>query len=200
MSKLTNPINSTLFITNYYDKLINQIDIYAETLLEAIDANQATSERKKPARTLIPVSTTTIQQQEIEEDSSIFCKAVKDPYNDKYTSDDETNLVGNESTLDFSNQQHGRDFVHSTRMALIDYVRRLKEQNIKWHEKESKSMNQRTQIDAGVNANVDEFASRILMPKFSFLLEINQMSEELFKMYLIEIDFYLTQEEIQFLK
>lgn len=213
MAKLAqkSPLIPTLFISNYYDDLINEIDIYTETLIETIknkpnnSSNESLTHQELPPRnhlTLIPLTGQHNDEQQVveQQEESIFCKSLKDPYSDEYTFDE--TLDGNEITLDRT-LTTSEDFVHSTRMQLIEYILGLKEKNIRWYEEcPDKSRFKVEPLASGESRDkvVEDFKRRILNPKFCFCIELKESAEKLFKMCLVELDFYLSCDEIDFFK
>lgn len=211
MAKLMqkSPLIPSLFISNYYDDLINEIDIYTETLIETINrsnssTNESLAKEPSPRRnnhlTLIPITSPNNQVEQQEE--SIFCKSLKDPYSDEYTFDE--TLDGNEITLDRAITS-SEQFVHSTRMKLIEYILGQKDKNIRWYEefpdKSQFKIDPLLATDESQRAQVvEDFKQRILKPKFCFCIELKESAEKLFKMCLVELDFYLSCDEINFFK
>lgn len=189
-TKLPTP---TLFISNYYDDLINQIDIYTESLLESTLNSQPPRDVNKPI-----VDTRAAAHREgqtvdvVEEEGWIFCKTLKDPYSDTF-SFDETAWIGNEINLDVKTSTH--DEIHSIRMKLIEYTQRLKEANMRWYD----DCSDKSQFKIET-IGVEDYTRRLIVPKFCFVLDLKSYIKKMFTMCLFELDFYLRASEIKILK
>lgn len=193
-NKLPTP---TLFISNYYDDLINQIDIYTESLLESIPKSRSPRDVNKSL-----VDTRVIAHREGqtvdagEEESWIFCKTLKDPYNDTFSFDE--SAIGNEINLDVDEDMKTsceHDGVHSIRMKLIEYTQRLKEANLRWYD----DCTDKSQFKIETTG-IEDYTRRLIVPKFCFVLNLKSYIKKMFTMCLFELDFYLRASEIKILK
>lgn len=189
-------------IANYYDFMVNQIDIYTEEQLETYAATDlmphfVPNAHIKSNKTQSP-NFPQIYKLKTPSFSEMF-DLITDPYSDEYS----YNQIASISTpLRFSGNQKIHDYLNEVRDKLIDELRRVENETQAYLETIKNSM--RVDLHKSVSDQVEQVRRAVFARKFCFILKIDTITldtyQELvnsspFKMYLFVIDFYMDRSE-----
>ena len=169
-----------LLITDHYDKLIQQVDIYIEELLEKYNEND-----------LLPEDNEEISL--LEHTSNDFYD--KDEYKDPYESKYEYEM----SKLDVTpGATRIRDYLELIRSKSIEELKKAEKETLDSYEI-NKLLYKYDRVNLTVD-RVEEMKRNIFKDKFCFMLQFNKPDIRLLKNYLIIIDFYIDNEDFNFIR
>lgn len=193
-------LNPKLIISQYYDSLVNQIDIHTEELLEKVsETHQISSDIFKPGKTYHEMSNDFF----VRPDNFVPTYQIDsytDPYSDKYTYNVSANPLA-----DSVKSIKIREYCQSIRTEMIDELRRAETQTMEYYEsirKDIKSIKRE-------NRTVEKLKKQLFANKYFFIIRVDRIRLEAFeavanrswfKIYLFELNFYLDQESQEFLK
>lgn len=192
--------NWKLFIADYFDSLIRQIDIYTEQILlgysdeDIFEINPSehqmpTSSPPLPKTNELVVDFHSFDINSNEFSSNSILKAIsKHPYFDDLEDNDNLNQSGQERIKVMS-------YVNQIRSQLIDELNEAQTRTLKYYETIREEINDN-------DMSRDEIESRLFAKDYYFTLTLNNKEEEdfhdfgsPFKMHLVKLDFYLNARE-----
>ena len=161
--------NPKLFIVDYYDSLISEIDIYTEELLEKYNENDLLEENPKEKDSF--ENATSINQYKIEYKNELMIKVTPG-----------------------STKIH--EYLNEVRSKAIEEINKVKHENLERLEM-NKDKYKYDRSDMTIE-KVGEMKKELFKEKFCFLIKVNncvlecqKSNTELFKLHLIVTDFYL---------
>lgn len=175
-------------VIDYYDELINQVDIYAENILENIDKNAKNGVRME---TIIKELKDSLNEEEIPDlYYTPILKQFEDPYSSKYTFENDSTIETNQEDLPIEK------IVHLKRMQAIEVMKQLQKERL-------------DEIKSTLVASTS-VSEAIFGKQFCFLVKIDQENNEIkmkidqenynFKLLTIVVDFNLDKNEIYVIK
>lgn len=186
-------ISPRLFIIDYYDELIKNIDIYTEEELEKYQDNDLLSDNNTE-NILIPKSDDNIETYGV--DSRL------DPYSDEYSYNIQLNYEKDSIT---------KDYLNDVRLKAINALKLSQDENLKYYNS-NKSIIKTSQTQMN-EKEINQLKSKLFANKFCFLLDINEYkvyktksskkyttNQSIFKLYTIITDFYLNEKNIEEIK
>lgn len=169
-----------LLITDHYDKLIQQVDIYIEELLEKYNEHD-----------LLPVDNGEISFLEPTSNDFYVRDEYKDPYESKYEY--------NTSKLDVTpGTTRIRDYLELIRSKSIEELKKAEKKALDNYEM-NKLLYKYDRDNLTVD-RVEEMKRNIFKDKFCFMLQFNKPDICLLKNYLIIVDFYINNEDLNFIR
>jgi hypothetical protein len=187
-----------LYISGYFDSLVNEVDIYTEELLKQIGDYEPIS--PKQALSEFSYSFNSRPNKVRKEESA-------DPYSHEYTYEQE-----NSDTKDLIERPRKKiklsvkDQINELRMKAINVIR-LAEKESYEHYNSIKSQVTFNPIDDKNKDKIDDLYGQIFAEKFYFVLGIDKnwnglksKEESNFNLVIILTDFYLSQDYIYLLK
>lgn len=189
-------VNPKVSIINYYDHLINQIDLYTEKLLEKIDDDALLRE---PEAYQLGIADC------IGDIEAKIMEKLNLNYKRNY---DQNDFEMHQVTIDaVAGQTKIRDYVNMVRERAISEVRLVQEQSLREYKKTVISP------DYAESDEESTLREKIFANKFCFSLVIDQSpdvkaryfsrpleNKSIFKMYICLVDFYMSSEDIKLLK
>lgn len=202
--KMVDFVSPKLVIIDYYDSLINQIDIYTEELIEKCQDNDLLLHvfgGENPGRQKTTLGEELTNYQNGPEMFDFFI----DPYNDEYDLDNAS--ITNSKFV--PGVTRIKEYLNSLRMSAIEEIRTAQEENIRYYE----SIRNRVEIERN-SEKIELLRSQIFSNRFCFLMRIvvenSPLSssylrsyprcDAIFKLFTIVVDFYMSDEEIDLLK
>ena len=173
-------MNPKLIISNYFDSLINQIDIHTEEELAKFKETDLIN-TEKPFK------------------FDIFNKISLYGYNYNYES-----FIMQPSRHIPLGSVGVVDFLNETRMKLIEKINAAQVEAFKCCDQIKYQLNEiNKDVTKSKEQKEDEIKGKVFAKKFLGILQINQIDQNRenkspFKLYLVELDFYMNQDE-QFL-
>lgn len=193
-----------LLITEYYDSLIRQLDIYTE---ERIKELQETGLPKIEVDSYSYCSTCYEQTDEIE---TYGVETINNPYQSKQFTID-TTITETEIT----ELSQAIDYVSKIRQQAIDEIRKVQEENLD-HYNENKDKFKVDKKENLTGEKLDEFKSQLFAPRFCFLVNKTPIESvriysdswircrdrymSLFNLHTVITDFYLRESDIDFIR
>ena len=212
MSKVR--VNPKLIISQYYDSLINLIDIHTEELLDIYDENDllempedvyctSRSEQKvlqAKERELIPGATNSWRLPQTYEVDSI-----RDPYKLNFSE-----LFDNlKSNYEFCpSRTKTRDYLNKTREKMIGELEKAQAHTFAYYE----SIKDKLKLDERQGSReevIDQIKSDLFATKFPCLIRVDRIhilgqdieeNPSLFKLYLFMFDFYINKQDMNLIR
>lgn len=182
-----------LLITDYYDSLIHQIDVYTEKLLENNDKANEIYTRKKISQ---PDENQAKNEDEYEDedddidDSKVnFCDPYRDPYKEEYK------INGNDAE---ETEMKLGEYFNACRLKSIELIRQVQDDNLKsYNELDKEKL--RIDRDSIDEKAIESLREQLFATKFCFLINCDS-SPDPFKLYTIVVDFYLNSKRIKLIE
>ena len=173
---MTSNINPSKLIIDYYDSLINKIDIYTEQVLEAQSASELVFNDPyfNP-----PQSQLTSQNVTIQNKIKQFCE-IETLYSGK------SNITLNnevKTDLELSTVHY---YVNKMREEMINELNRLKDETMTNYQRLKQSGQKLNYEDESTILSV------LFAQKFPFLVYQNSLANKDFKIFLVVLDFYIS--------
>ena len=200
MDKIISP---TLLITDYYDSLIREIDIYTEEQINRYDDQQQQSSIRRIG---LKYNTDTRRTFGVE--------TYKNPYrSDKYTNLDKIRYFTEKKPEETGGE---RDYLNMVRKKAIDEIRKVQEENLEYYRDNKERFKvDRENLD---EEKIEELRSKLFANRFCFLVNVPDevliysykwcpdtdsranRSISLFKLHIVITDFYLRESDIDYLR
>jgi hypothetical protein len=171
-----------LFISDYYDSLINRIDRYTEQLIEQYGENDILP--NEPDELLL--------REYCDKDELCGEKYHQDTYSSKYNYD----IVERQLNVE-PGVTKVHEYINRVRSRQIDEILKVRDQNLEMYEQKKSEYKD---IPNNMNeAEIEHLRRRLFANKFCFLEEINSgyyrkiKNNCFFKLYLVITDFYMAQ-------
>lgn len=189
-SSLPQFTTASLLISDYYDKLVNQIDVYTEKLAERFaDTDKLPKEPQRIRRSLVDAN-----------DDEMYGETFRqDPYSCEYKYADDI-------SVDTGRVEPGvtraKEYLDLVRTKAIGEINKAREHNLNTYElrKDAYKINR----DEMTDERLRELKSRIFAEKFCFLLMIDTFegnpNQCLYKLYTVITDFYLNRSDLNLLR
>lgn len=200
-------LNPKLIISQYYDSLVNQIDIHTEELINKTpETHEISSDLLKPGKEAYHEMSPDFFVKPDYFAPTFEVDSYSDPYTDKYThsstADEHCDQTFNKPASSIKLRAH----FESIRREMIDELRRAERQamddcetlirkDLNWKASKSRCV-------------VDEIKEQLFERKFYLIVRVDRVNLEAFeavanrswfKIYLFELDFYLDGESQEFL-
>lgn len=183
---MTTVSNPKMFIKNYYDLLIDQINTFTEAELKKHSTNTClkdleTASNNPKSKKIFPVFNIRYSNS-IDENYGVH--SYRDPYAHKF------DFSSNSSTNGFE-WKSGiliHDYINRVRVEMIDELDRIRSETIQFYN------------TTNIKPTQNRLESSTFLPNFGFLVQSSLISEVIdlpFKLYLILIDFYLNPDAIK---
>lgn len=189
--------NPKLLISHYYDSLVNLIDVHTEELLEKVsDTHELSSDSFNLVKNYHEMSNEFF----VKPDNFVPTYGV-DSYVDPYTDTYNNKLALNPLELSKTPIKI-RDYLQSIRTRMIDELRRSETQTMELYEAIRKD-------ETYDITSAENLKNQLFSKKFYLIVKVDRIRLEAFetvanrswfKIYLVELDFYLDMESQEFLK
>lgn len=204
------PTTIPLIISDYYDSLINRLDIYTEELIKNVQdqekhtkteilfkdyLSKLETENEKDAMKRENPDNQFLTLENLETPGeAINTKIKNDPYSEKYTYDE----TCNSSAVTLTKYRTQIDYFNGVRCNAIGELTKAKQENLRDYEL-NRIIYKRdlSKLDAH---DIDLLPSQLFKKKFCFILEIEAFASTRFKMITFVCDFYLSQNELEQLR
>lgn len=180
-----------LLITDYYDSLIHQIDLYTDKLLENNDKANEIYNRKKNSKPDENQGKNEDEDEDIDDSEANFCDPYRDPYKEEYE------ISGNEVEIGETEMKLG-EYLNACRMKSIELIRQVQEDNLKSYNEFDKEK-LRIERDSIDDEAIERLREQLFATKFCFLINCDN-SPDSFKLYTIVVDFYLNSKRIKLIE
>ena len=200
-----NTKNPKLIIADYYDSLVNQIDIYTEDVLKKCqDQNDPIIEMNQTTATSGSRHANLPKRNFVEEIYGI------NEYNDTYSEDFIVSQVNQDDVLSEAAPKKMSEHVNAIRSSMIDELRKAEKASFDSYERKKATINILLEPSSSSEESGkvdDELSSMLFMPIYWFLLQIEHFpgfkksrNSSIFKLYAISTDFYLNSSYLEILK
>lgn len=182
---MTEFITTQLLITEYYDSLISQVDIYTEERIKEIKENGLTKIK----------STTKLGTTLHNEPYGI--EEIRNPYESQRYSIDRTDIS------EITEISQAEEYINKTRQKAVDEIRKVKEENFKYY----KANKDKFKVDRK-NLNeemLEELKSQLFANGYCFLVFkrpnlYHGRYIPIFNLHTVITDFYLKNSEVEFIR
>lgn len=182
-----------LLITDYYDELITDVDVYTEELLEKYKRDDLMPQEPEPYEHVArnPWS---------KDDDFYGVDAYNDPYSWKYKYDAASDLKVTPGLTKV------HDYLTMLRERVIEVLKNAQQFNLDWfRDNKSKIHIERDNMS---KENIELLKSQLFEKKFCFVLKIDKFktmfntvdNKCLYRLYTIVCDFYLSYNQIKYLR
>ena len=174
MAKQIEFLSPKLLIVDYYDSLINDIDIYTEELLDEYSQNDILPFKPKIETCNTNIDTKNRNFFEID--------SLLNPYTADYKNDMSIELTPGRTKI--------HDYLNKVRSKSIEEIKKVREENLQRYDLNKKKL----KYDRN-DLKLEDLRRELFKEKFCFVLKIynryNKPIEILFEMFTIVTDFYL---------
>lgn len=194
-------LNPKLLVSHYYDSLVNLIDVHTEELLEKVsDTHELSSDSFNLVKNYHEMSNEFF----VKPDNFVPTYGV-DSYVDPYVDTYNNKLALNPFESVSKTSIKIRDYLQSIRARMIDQLRRAETQTMELYEAIRKDETS-TKYDV---TSAENLRKQLFSNKFYLIVKVDRIRLEAFetvanrswfKIYLVELDFYLDRESQEFLK
>lgn len=232
--------NPKLIIAEYYDLLVNQVNVYARELLEKYDPLQDLNETRKLLSPLlrqivnnrirnrfaaaIDNKSKNNDDDDDDQDEEMFeIDWYNDPYSEAFRTSSQTaaqqtnteaptkdaaNETSDDSSDKFSSSRTIRDYVNDVKSSMIDELRQAEKASLESYERKKSTIDIYIDVSSGEGDDEvsDEFKSMLFVPEFCFLLRMEYFSASekienpnIFKLYAVFVDFYMSSRQLDLL-
>lgn len=182
-------VNPKLIIIDYYDSLIQQIDIYTEEKLKSLSDPDICCDEVEKAKTTLVQAKYSNKCFELEWPSFVSQTFETDGYKDPYKSTYEYDIIKKKS---FVKNIKIRDQVNRIRDDIIRQIDQIRSENLEHFE------SIRNELKKNSSESEEEtnrrFKKKLFEKKFCFIFELKNAPKELnscsYDLYLILLDFY----------
>lgn len=210
-------VNPKLIISQYYDSLINHIDIHTEKLLESYKENDLL-EKPEEKKTMIKIKRDPCYrklfefspQEEVVKDKFTFAR-IRDPYQDNFYEGLKEPRPKKPNSEFVPNKTKTHYFLNKTRDEMIDKIMKAQDHTFTYYEtiKDKLKLEERQGSREEV---IDQLKSELFATKFLCLFEINyycsmgigyfhaDTNPSIFQLYLFSFDFYISKQDMNILR
>ena len=175
-----------LLITEYYDSLISQLDIYVEERIKEIKENGLQLERIYTFNTCGTMVSHDYDKYGIE--------TLKNPYEKQNYRIKTTKIP----KIEINDISEAKEYMNRARQKAIDEIRKVEEENLKFY----KANKEEFKVDRKnlTEEKLEELKSQLFANRFCFLVKKQPVYTTIFELHIVITDFYLRESEIEYIR
>ena len=181
-----------LLITEYYDSLISQIDIYTEERIKEYKEKGLPIERK---RMLLACGRIIFDDETVKTSEKTYgVETLENPYEEQTYTIERNDI----SKTEITEISQAEEYMNKVRQKAIEEIRKVKEETLKFY----KTKKEEFKVDRKnlTEAKLEELKSKLFANRYCFLIKKGSEYYTLFKLHIVITDFYLRESDIDYIR